>query len=217
MATDTKEEFLKHFDAFENNYPLISRAYENPYGWPEMDTLRHEACLCIAFGLGQSAITICNHLMESLLKYSLIYHHSINNQASMQSSEITEMMEAYTEEGIKKYDGMMLGQTIAAAFSLGLIEENEKEALNQFCNKYRNAYSHADKDKTFDNDLISVQGAKTGPEGMSTSDPVQVLIARNPITQSLAQAVKAKNEAPEYFQYLDNLVRKMKMRVFPNE
>jgi len=149
LTTDLAKEFIKHQDIFEKKYPIISEAYENEYGWPEMDTLRHEACLCIAFGLNQAAITLCNHMMESLLKYSLIYHHSINNEKVIEAGNgLVKVMESYTEEGIKKFGHITLDQSIKEAFSRGLIEEDEKGMLNKFRNDFRNAYSHADKERS---------------------------------------------------------------------
>lgn len=182
-----------------------------------MDTLRHEVCLCIAFGLSQAAITLSNHLMESLLKYSLIYHHSNHNEPTVKAgTDFVKEMEAYTEEGINKYGHISLSKSIEAAHSHGLLEDEEKEALNEFRVNFRNAYSHADKDKTFGRKAVSVQGARIEAEGIVTGAPVQAVIAKNPIVHSFAQAMKATEDAPDYFLYLDRLVRRMKIRVFPN-
>lgn len=217
MVSESSNEFLKHQEVFEKNYPVISEAFKNEYNWPEMDTLRHEACLCISFGLSQSAITLCNHLMESLLKYSLIYHYSIKNEQSFSAGgDLVKIMEEYTEEGINKFGHLALSQTIKEAYSHGLIDDQEKKVLNEFRVNFRNAYSHADKEKTFGNKEISVKSAKVEPEGIVSGASVQAVIAKNPIIHSIAQAMKAAQEAPHYFLYLDGLVRRMKTRVFPN-
>jgi hypothetical protein len=215
LTTNTNQLFLKYQDTFAQSYPLIAFAFENEYGWPEMDTLRHEACLCIAFGLCQSAMTLCNHFMESLLKYSLIYHHSINNEPTILSgTDIVEMMEAYTKKGIEKYGHLTLNSTIDEAHSLGIIEDDEKVMLHNFRQDFRNAYSHADKKKTFGDTTVPVQSARIESDGIVTGIPVNAVIASNPIIHSIAQASKAANDAPYYFLYLDNLVRSMKPRVF---
>lgn len=156
-------------------------------------------------------------MMESLLKYSLIYHHSINNEQAFETgADLVKVMEAYTEEGINKYGHITLSQSIKAAYACGLIEEEEKKVLNKFRDQFRNAYSHADKEKTFGNTAVSVQSAKINPEGIVPSVPIQAVIAKNPVVHSIAQAMKAEQEAPGYFSYLDRLVRLMKARVFPN-
>lgn len=218
MESEIKQIFIKQQEAFERRFPLVANAYNNEYGWPELDTLRHEACLCIAFNLNQAAITLCNHLLESLLKYSLIYSYSINNEPSKlpPSNEIVKAVVGHTKEGINKYGGMALNQTINGAFSAGLIDDNEKNKLHEFRRIFRNAYSHADKKKTFGDMLVPVQGARIEKNKIETNIPVETAIAEIPIIHSIVQAMKAGEDAPNYFLYLDGLVRRMKKRVFPN-
>jgi hypothetical protein len=75
LLTQEVNKIIKSRIAFINrNYPAVRDAYQNHYNWPEMDTLRHEVCLCLIFGLHQAAITLTNHLVESLLKVALITH-----------------------------------------------------------------------------------------------------------------------------------------------
>jgi hypothetical protein len=210
-------EFPRLKEVFERKFPLVTHAFENEYGWPEMDTLRHEACLCIAFDLNQAAITLCNHLLESLLKYSLIYFHSIKNKenVSLGNTEIIALIAAFTEEGIRKYGDMQLSRTIDEAHGLGLLDDAEKDMLHQFRRNFRNAYSHADKQKTFGAIAIPVQSAKIGSGQIVTGIPVEAKVAELPIIHSIAQAMKATEDAPDYFLYLDELVRRLKERVFP--
>jgi len=156
--------------------------------------------------------------LESLLKYSLIYFHSINNEknVSLSNTEIIALMAAFTEEGIKKYGDMQLSRTIDEAHGLGLIDDAERDMLHQFRHNFRNAYSHADKQKTFGVIAIPVQSAKIGDGHIVTGIPVEAKIAELPILHSIAQAMKAAEDAPYYFLYLDELVRRLKKRVFPN-
>ncbi|MDZ7804559.1 hypothetical protein [Thiohalophilus sp.] len=141
----------------------------------------------------------------------------MNNEKPFNSgADLVEIMEAYTESGIKKYGHLTLSQAIKAAYSSGLIHEEERKVLNEFRDEFRNAYSHADKEKTFGNTSVSVQSAKINSEGIVPGIPVQAVIAKNPIVHSIAQAEKAKQDAPIYFSYIDKLVRLMKDRVFPN-
>jgi len=218
LISEVRQQFLQHQDAYERGFPLIADAFENEYEWPEMDTLRHEACLCIAFGLNQAAITLCNHLLESLLKYSLIYHHSINRETKTAptSTEVVKLMESYTEEGISKYAHLTLNRTIDEAHSLSLIDDEEKDTLHKFRHSFRNAYSHADKKKTFGDTAVPVQGARIEGGRIITGVPVEAVITEIPIVHGIIQAMKAAEDAPYYFLYLDNLVRCLKTRVFPN-
>jgi len=183
-----------------------------------MDTLRYEGCLCIAFGLNQAAITLCNHFLESLLKYSLIYHHSINSEKNTAqiSNDIVNLMASYTEEGIAKYGHLTLNRTIEEAHTLALIDDEEKEKLHEFRRFFRNAYSHGDKKKTFGETAVPVQGARIEMDGIVAGVPIEAVIANLPIIHSIAQAMKATEDAPYYFLYLDGLVRRLKKRVFPH-
>ena len=75
MSTN-QSALIEYTKAFSARFELIEVEYSTPYDWPEMDTLRYEICGCISFGLNQAAITLTNHLLESLLKYfecALVY------------------------------------------------------------------------------------------------------------------------------------------------
>lgn len=42
----------------DRHYIAVRDAYQDAYNWPELDTLRHEICLCITFGMCQAAIDL---------------------------------------------------------------------------------------------------------------------------------------------------------------
>jgi len=62
------------------NYPYLRDSYLQEYGLPEIDPIRYEVVLCLIFGLYQAAIALSNHLLESLLKYALIYHYALQHK-----------------------------------------------------------------------------------------------------------------------------------------
>lgn len=115
-------EFIKH------HYPNIRDAYNNHYEWSELESLRHEICLCIMFGLCQAAITLTNHLFESMLKYALI---TLDGKGNKQKEEeikgrvVTSVKEKY-EEGMNRYGDLNLGDTINRACTSGLITKKQK-------------------------------------------------------------------------------------------
>lgn len=84
---DSRKEF------FCANYPAIRFAFQEHYDTPELDTWRHEVCLCIFFGLYQAAITATNHLLESFLKYALVYYYSRPWRNPDQSDSTTGIMQ----------------------------------------------------------------------------------------------------------------------------
>lgn len=202
--------------AFSSRFRLVEFEYSTPYDWPEMDTLRHEICGCISFGLNQAAITLTNHLLESLLKYSLAYHHSLNHSKPLESeNDLVELMVKFTEEGLKKYGKAKLSQNINEANKLGLINDEESELLHSFRKKFRNPFGHSDKEDTFGDLSVPVSVATLQDSKLISQPKVVVKIEKMPIFHGLAQVQLAEIDAPEYFRKMDRLVRKVKTCVFP--
>ena len=138
------DNFIAELNAnIRNNYNTIAEAFENEYGWPEVDSVRSEVCKCLICGLHQAAITLTNHLLESVLKKALIIEESAKNKTA--HSDITNVFDDATE----KYANKNLDFTINQACRKGLINKEEKNILHGFREQYRNAFSHADPQKTF--------------------------------------------------------------------
>ena len=195
----------------EQNYSKIRNAYHQEYGWPEFDPLRHEISLCLLFGLSQAAITLTNHFLETLLKYVLIYHYSLLNEKkhSQVRGRAVDALEEFTAEGLRLYGTNDLGKNINAACSQGLLTKPEKEQLHEFREAFRNAYGHADKEKTFGDASVPVQ-AITVEDGSILGDQSKVQsVVRFPIIQGLVQAMQAERHAFPYFSYVDNLAREI--------
>lgn len=52
MNQDPFENFIKELnDSIKSNYQTVAYAFENEYGWPEVDSVRSEICKCIICGL----------------------------------------------------------------------------------------------------------------------------------------------------------------------
>lgn len=213
MSESVLEEYSKEF---LERIKLVEFQYGNPYEWPEMDTLRYEICGCIGFGLNQAAITLTNHLLESLLKYSLAYTYAQRNEKSFGSeSELVNLVMQYTDEGLKKYGKETLSKNIDEAEKVGLIDNEEADVLHFFRKKFRNPFWHSDKEGTFGN--LSVPVASTTLQGneLLSNPEVEVEMAKMPIFHGLVQAQIAEIEAPSYFIKMDEFVRNLKRRVFP--
>ena len=106
LLTDETNQILRErIEFMQKQYPAVRDAYQTHYNWPELDSLRHEISLCITLGLFQAAITLTNHLLESLLKYALIIHHAEGNEPKAETVRgrlVTSLVERY-EEGRKRY------------------------------------------------------------------------------------------------------------------
>jgi hypothetical protein len=112
----------------EKNYPLIRHCHLTEYGLPELEPLRYEITLCLTFGLYQAAITLTNHLLESLLKCALSYHYALQKQPNQAIS-----LKTFTEwfkEAQSRYNDKDLSYTINQASTHGFITKEEKEATS---------------------------------------------------------------------------------------
>ena len=215
------DNFIAELNAnIRNNYNTIAEAFENEYGWPEVDSVRSEVCKCLICGFYQAAITLTNHLLESVLKKALIIDESAKNKT--EQSDITNVFDDATEQ----YANKDLDYTINQACRKGLITKNDKKLLHIFRERYRNAYSHADPQKTFSGVSIPATIFTTkdldNPEEFFkrafTDKPNVILSAENNvIIQGLMQSSKAEDEAMDYFLTTDGMIRNLCSRLFDIE
>jgi hypothetical protein len=198
----------------DRNFLRVRDAYENSYDWQELDTLRHEISLAIIFGLCQAAITLTNHFLESLLKNSLVFLDAKIESHKHKERLIVSLVHIFAP-GRHKYGRQNLSKNIESAFLIGLITETERQTLDEFRVKFRNAYSHSDKDKTFGNREITGRGVHIEAGKYVLGENETTHIADLTIVQGLAQAFQAQEDAIPYFLYMDALARKIKQKLFP--
>jgi hypothetical protein len=201
------------------NYLLVRESYRTEYNFPELDPVRHEVALCLVFGLPQAAITLTNHLLESLLKFALIYDHAIKHQPNTQPPPKASIraLRDWLRPAKELYMDKDLSFTIDRACSLGLITKEQKKRLHEFRQNFRNAFSHADKAKTFGNVVTQVNAAHLEAGRIATEQPEEVPIADLLVAQGLFQVTYARNNAAPYFQYVDHLAREIRAKVFPED
>ena len=211
-ATEIAEERVEYLDQY---YPLLRDSYQNPYQWPNLDPVRHEAALSVMFGLFQAGITLTNHLLESLLKLAVIIESSgpEEREESPKGHSVDSFMKDY-EEAKDKYGDENLHNNIGTAYSLGLIDEDQKETLHEIREKLRNAYSHADKSKTFGDLTIPVQSAQLEEGELKVGQRSEPKVADLLVGQGIIQAKQAEATAPEYFLYIDSLAREIREKLF---
>lgn len=212
------DNFIAELNAnIRKNYNTIADVFENEYGWPEVDSVRNDVCKCLICGLYQAAITLTNHLLESVLKKALIIDESAKNKT--EQCDITNVFNDATE----KYANKNLDFTINQACRKGLINKAEKNILHKFREQYRNAFSHADPQKTFSG--ISIQATIFTTKDLDnpevffkkafTNKPNVTLSAENNvIIQGLVQSIKAEQEAVHYFLAIDGVIRNLYIKLF---
>ncbi len=217
ILTEEVNEIIRSRIEFINRHYLSVRdAYKNHYDWPELDPLRHEISLCIIFGFCQAAITLSNHFLESLLKYALIIRHSEDNEQSEEEIKgrvVTSLVEKY-KEGIELYGDANLNKTINCACTLGLISKKQKKHLHEFRDRFRNAYGHSDKKKTFGESSLPVTGVKLEQDRLNIDEISEPKVSELLVGQGIIQATMAQHEAPLYFLYINALAREIREKLF---
>ena len=198
------------------NYLLVRDAYRTEYDFPELDPVRHEIALCLIFGLHQAAITLTNHLLESLLKYSLIYDHAIKHQPKTHPPPVAagRYLVEWLRPAKRLYADKELHFTIDRACTVGLITKVQKKRLHKIRQDFRNAFSHADTDKTFRDISTRVTAVHVQDGRIATKTAEEVLIADLLIGQGFFQVTHAQKNAVPYFLYIDSLAREMREKVF---
>ena len=203
----------------ENNYPRIRDATQKRYGLLALDPVRIEICICLIFGCHQASITLTNHLMESLLKYALITFGAKDDQESenpVRGRAISHIEEKYKELS-EKFGIANLGNNINSACKKGLISKDQKKDLHTFRDKFRNSFSHSDKEKTFGDATMSIASARIGGDGnIEMGEKNDTKVTGFIIGQGIVQAELAKIEAIPYFLYIDSLVREIMKKIFPD-
>ena len=200
-------------DISKTNYEKVRYIYNNHYEWPELDTLRHEICLCYIFGFYQAVMTLTNHFMESMLKYALIINHPVKSKPENTKGAINYLVNRY-KEGRDKYGNTDLSQNINAVCTQGLITKKEKKQLHYFREQFRNAYGHADKKKTFGNTETPMQSLQVNEKSIDIKENIMTRIEEMIIGQGIFQVTHAEQNALPYFLYIDKITRKIRSKIF---
>lgn len=198
-------------------YPEIEYFYKNGYNLSDLDPIRHEICICIAFGLYQAALTLTNHLLESFIKLSLTYNDIHDNATTLEEepgNKLTTLANDLRASG-NKFNDKNLGDNINKACKLGLITKDEKKKLNEFREKFRNAYSHADRKKQHGDITTPVQFSTIEDGEIKMEPPQEVSLFDLPIFQGIAQWHHAEVFSIPYFTYLDGVIRRTLSKIFP--
>lgn len=128
----------------DRNFGKVNDILTHPYGWPQLEYLRLEICYCIFIEASQAAITLCNHLLEKVLKQFLI-----NSGPVAHDTTEGHQVEEHFKEMNSLYANLDLHDTINRCKSKGIILKEEAKVLQDYREIYRNAFSHANPDKTF--------------------------------------------------------------------
>ena len=130
----------------EENYERLKEYFlHQPHHFLSLTSLRNEILQNLLLNLFQTSIFGTNHLLERLIKLSLIEKHTLGLNYSNH-----ELYNKKTIEAVELYDNITLYDSLNAAFEQNLITENEKKTLSEIRKKIRNPYSHAEIKKIID-------------------------------------------------------------------
>jgi hypothetical protein len=179
--------------------------FQTEYSIAGLDKIREEICTCLVFGLYQAAMTLTNFLFENAFKTLLIYHHIYNKKALLNNFEEIEL-------GMIEVDGILLNQSIESAYKANLITDDEKMKLMELKNKYRNAYSHAEKRKIFGQEKAIVEEFKFDKE-RTYSEKKEFFKSTLIPYHDFFLIGKSEIDSFEYFIFIDDIIRKIFIRL----
>ncbi|MGB3144464.1 MAG: hypothetical protein WBB24_10165 [Maribacter sp.] len=170
--------------------------------------VRTEICYCIFFGLHQAAITLTNHLLENTLKTGLLY-----SEFGVKLLSDVNKMDTLYKEGLDKFNGLDLNDTINRSCSKGLITKEEKKILHEFRERLRNGFSHSDSRKIFKDVKV--------PLWMGTYDNVEEKgldfkecdISEIPQLQGIAKSELAENNSFHYFNCVYGILKRIESKL----
>ncbi|MCB0508950.1 MAG: hypothetical protein KDD21_11690, partial [Bacteroidetes bacterium] len=155
----------------------------------------------------QAAVTLTNHLLEKSLKAVLIFNEP-NNQNYTDISQI----ENHFENMNNLHGNKLLYETITACQAKKLISDEQAEKLNEYRQNLRNAFSHADSNKTF-GETKKIVGI-FNPFVHNEIQSKEVKVANFPFLQDTTQKQIADKECVTYFKYVDSVIKSITPNLF---
>ena len=170
------------------------------YLFCQQEFLIDEILNCLLLGFNQASIFTTNHLLEKILKVSLMRKHTeglfVGNPEFNQKSN----------EAKNKYDSQTLHENIQCALDLKILTQEERENLVELKNKFRNPYSHAqmlpilkDLPQEFTGFMGSFSEA-TDSLNKGISIPMEKISVPTDIMEQEIQKNEANYSAFDYFQ-----------------
>ena len=206
-----KNKFEQNFIAKLNkNFPKFSKYFEFKLDvFCEFNTLIYEINKCLILELDRATITLTNHMLERLLKLTLIY-----NEVGIGPIEIDKWSETF-EKPNTNFGTIDLGNSIERCKKIGLITDSEKKHLFDTIRVLlRNGFSHADSSNilaSLPDETIMYQGSFIHPN----AELKEVIINQKtmPTFQAIQMEEFAKNSSHPYFDFVFDLIFKIERRL----
>jgi len=177
-----REVFQNHSTVFQN----------------QLDSIRHEITICIAYDLNQAAIMLTNHLLEKFLRDVVV----------IEESEIKKMLpenQKKLKDAYKKRSGSTLDNLNDQALKLKIITNEQHQQIKDYVLTIRNPYSHGSSFQI----LKNIEPLKTLTGSLSDGMDYKVTntqVNSFPPLQDFFQQLQAKEDAIKYFKFVDSIL-----------
>jgi len=201
----------------DKNFVQLKEFYDHSFmEFCELNYLKNEILTCQLFELFQSSIFSTNHLLERMIKLSLIKKHTIDYDYSDLENYSEKLKESESE-----FDSLTLFNSLKKALEKGLITESEYNFLIDSKNEFRNPYSHAEIGKIIKNDndftgfMFNINDVK---EKLKTGKPLDIseptIIPKfSPAIAQFLQENNSRELAFEYFKEVFGILKKLENRI----
>lgn len=176
----------------------------------ELVSLRNEVINCLLLELFQASIFTTNHLVERLIKMSLIKAHTIQFDYS-QLDNYTEKL----KESEAKFDSKKLSETLKLAVDDHLITQEQFAYLSDIRKNIRNPYSHAEiakinkeNPKAIVGFMFNIEDVKKSiikNEQINLTNQIEIP-SFSPAIAQMYQEQNAKEIALEYFERVYEII-----------
>lgn len=158
-----------------------------------------EICSCFYLQKNMAAVTLTNHLLESAIKFALVFKEGNGKTIDDQA-----MMDSLFEKECKMYMYEDMGKNIGTLYTKRMITKDQKKRLIQFKNLYRNAYSHASNNAFVEHASTPIViGNLSNPDYIENK---QARVACNPLLLVDARINFVERTGFGYFQEVVNLI-----------
>jgi len=201
----------------EKNFNQLKEFYDHSFmEFCELNFLKNEILTCQLFELFQSSIFSTNHLLERMIKLSLIKKHTIEYDYSDLENYSEKLKESETE-----FDGLTLYNSLKKALEKELITESEYNFLINAKNEFRNPYSHAEVGKVIKNDndfrgfMFNISDVKEKLKSGKTLDiPEPKIIPKfSPAIAQFLQENNSREFAFDYFKEVFGILKNLENRI----
>lgn len=161
-----------------------------------------EANNCILIKAPVALITLTNHLLERILKLSLI-----NNEIGFESIKNLDLWETHFDDAHKRYSNLDLNDTVNRCCTQGLItKEHKKYIQKKIREQLRNGFSHANTDMILKESPNTTYMYSSKISNPSKLIPFKVNLKTTPFLQSIQMYNFACEVSLPYYGFVYSLI-----------